>query len=162
MMHYDIFEVDRGDLAGCAEVIRAGFATVAEAFGLTEENCPTNGAFIRLEHLQAHRLRGDLMYGLSRGGRMIGFMQLEKQDERTWELEKLTVLPQVRRRGYGKILLDFAKEQVIALGGSVLTVGIIEENTWLKNWYLRHGFIHTGTRSFDHLPFVVGFMRWSK
>ena len=28
----------------------------------------------------------------------------------------------------------------------------------LKAWYQSQGFIHTGTKTFDHLPFTVGFM----
>ena len=41
-----------------------------------------------------------------------------------------------------------------------ITIGIIEENTVLKNWYADHGFVHTGTKKFPHLPFTVGFMTY--
>lgn len=35
------------ELPAAGDVIRVAFGTVSEAFGLTEENCPTNGAFLR-------------------------------------------------------------------------------------------------------------------
>jgi hypothetical protein len=44
------------------------------------------------------------------------------------------------------------------LGGHKISIGIIEENTVLKRWYSNNGFIHLGTKTFDHLPFTVGFM----
>ena len=34
------------DLPACLEVIRKSFATVAEEFGLTPENCPTHTSFV--------------------------------------------------------------------------------------------------------------------
>ena len=43
-------------------------------------------------------------------------------------------------------------------GVKKITIGIIEDNTILKDWYETLGFIHTGTKEFDSLPFTVGFM----
>lgn len=37
-----IRNVHAADLPACLEVIRKSFATVAEEFGLTPENCPTH------------------------------------------------------------------------------------------------------------------------
>jgi ribosomal protein S18 acetylase RimI-like enzyme len=85
-------------------------------------------------------------------------MQLSKQNDDTYELEKLAVLPRDRHNGYGKELLDFAKARARDLGAAKITIGIIEENARLKNWYAANGFVHTGTRVFPHLPFTVGFM----
>ena len=28
----------------------------------------------------------------------------------------------------------------------------------LKNWYISNGFVHTGTKKFDHLPFTSGYL----
>ena len=39
-----------------------------------------------------------------------------------------------------------------------IKIGIVEENTVLKEWYKTFGFVHTGTRKYEHLPFTVGFM----
>ena len=58
------------------------------------------------------------------------------------------------------LLLDHAKAEVCAMGGNVLKLGIIEESTVLKNWYIAQGFVHTGTKKFDHLPFTSGYLEW--
>jgi ribosomal protein S18 acetylase RimI-like enzyme len=139
-------------------VIRRGFLTVADDFGLTEEKVPTNGAFIKTERLEADRAKGNLMYALTEADAIVGFMQLEKANETTFYLEKISVLPEYRHNGYGTELLHFAKAKVKALGASKLGIAIIEENTVLKDWYIKNGFTPTGTKKFEHLPFTVGFL----
>ena len=41
----------------------------------------------------------------------------------------------------------------------MVNIGIVEENTVLKNWYAAYGFIHIGTKKFEHLPFTSGYMK---
>jgi ribosomal protein S18 acetylase RimI-like enzyme len=142
----------------CVDVIRQGFGTVASDFGLTVENCPTNGAFMNTDRLKADINKGKLMYVLCEADKIVGFMELEKIDSNKFELQKITVLPKFRHHGYGREMLDFAKEKVAELGGSYITIGIIEENTTLKEWYIKNGFIHNGTHVFNHLPFTVGYL----
>lgn len=153
-----IREMALGELDECAGVIRREFGTVAEEFGLTAENVPTNGAFLKTERLLAEREKGFLQYGLLYDGAVIGYMQLEKAGEGTYYLEKLAVLPEHRHKGCGRRLLDFAQVKVRALDGRKIGITIIEENTRLKDWYAAYGFTHTGTKRYDHLPFTVGFM----
>jgi len=158
MSSYHIKEVHAGDLEECAEIIRQGFGTVARDFGLTAENCPTNGAFIKADRLISDMNKGNLMYGLFADACMVGFMQLEKKSCSQYELEKITVIPQFRHSGLGKKLLEFAMTKAKESGATKLTIGIIEENSILKKWYTANGFVHTGTQKFDFLPFTVGFM----
>jgi hypothetical protein len=56
--------------------------------------------------------------------------------------------------------LDLAKKKVKELGGSYITIGIIEENTTLKEWHIKNGFVHNGTHVFNHLPFTVGYLHY--
>lgn len=157
-MQYEIREIGEQELEECVTVICQGFMTVAKEFGLTVENCPTNGAFMNIERLAAEREKGHIMYAMIEEGRIIGFMQLEKSTEVLYFLQKLVVLPGFRHLGLGRKLLDYAKNQVVSWGGNRISIGIIDENTVLKDWYLAYGFILTGTRKFEHLPFTVGFM----
>jgi len=60
--------------------------------------------------------------------------------------------------GYGKELLDFCVAKINESGGNKINISIVEENTVLKNWYTAYGFIHTGTKKYDHLPFISGYM----
>jgi GNAT superfamily N-acetyltransferase len=157
-MNVTIEPVSAGDLDRCAQVIRESFMTVAQDFGLTQQNCPTNGAFLQTERLAADLEKGNRMYGLFAGKEMVGFMQLEAGKEDAVILEKLAVLPGSRHNGYGRMLLEFAKETARKSGGRKLLAAIIEENSVLKQWYLDNGFVHTGTKKFPHLPFTVGFL----
>ncbi len=156
-----IRQIKEHDLPLCLEVIRLSFATVAEEFGLTPENCPTNGAFMSLSRLEADFKNGAHMFATYENGLIVGFVQLAKKSGAVMELEKLAVLPQSRHQGYGGRLLGYAKARAMELGADRLTIGIIEENTRLKRWYEANGFISTGTRVFPHLPFTVGFMELS-
>jgi ribosomal protein S18 acetylase RimI-like enzyme len=55
-------------------------------------------------------------------------------------------------------LIDFGKAKAREIGGRKITLGIMENNTVVKAWYAAKGFVHTGIKNFDHLPFTVGFM----
>ncbi|MCL1821166.1 MAG: GNAT family N-acetyltransferase [Oscillospiraceae bacterium] len=155
-----IYEIRQTQLNLTADVIRASFATVATKFGLTEQNCPNHTSFITVDKLQKHFNSDWLMYGLYEHKRLVGYVSLSKEGDGAYELHNLAVLPEYRHKGYGKQLLDFCKAKVKELNGHKITIGIIEENTVLKNWYAANGFIHTGTKTFAHLPFTVGFMEW--
>lgn len=153
-----IFPIAETDLPACVDVIRRGFATVAEEFGLTEQNCASNGAFMTIERLRGEYDGGSKMFGYFLKDRVVGFMQLKKIDEKTYEVGKLAVLPPYRHRSYGKRLLDFAGQKARELGGKKIAVGIIEENTRLKKWYMQNGFVYMGTQEFPGLPFTVGYL----
>ena len=99
---HTITQLAPDDIPAAAEVIRQAFATVAEAFDLTEENCPTNGAFLRDAALAEEQERGTVLYGLSDEDGLSGCMALKRKDEATFSLEKLAVEPEPGiRRGAG-------------------------------------------------------------
>lgn len=158
MSEYMIKEITDNELVKAASVIREGFQTVAQEFGLTVENCATNGAFIKKERLIIDKAKGNYMYGLYKGDQMIGFMELEKKNNLQFEIEKITILPMYRNQGLGKNMIDYAKDCVKKAGGRKIIIGMIEENSKLRDWYERNGFIHLGTKKFDFLPFTVGYM----
>ena len=151
--------VQETDLPSCLAVIHQSFATVAAEYGLTQENCPTNGAFMPLARLKHDFETGIPMYAMEADGGITGFMQIAPKGGGIWELEKLAVLPAHRHKGCGKALLCFAQSIAAQKGGHAIVLGIIEENTRLKNWYAANGFVHTGCAKFAHLPFTVGFMQ---
>ncbi len=148
------------DLTLAAEVIRLSFGTVAKEFGITEQNCPNHTSFTTTEKLQIHFDKNWLMYGLFDDKHLVGYVSLSKESDNFFELHNLAVLPEYRHNGYGKKLLDLCKEKVKEIKGNKITLSIIEENTVLKNWYIKNGFVHTGTKNFDHLPFTCGYMEW--
>ena len=153
-----IKQIDESRLSDCLDVIHKSFKTVADDFGLTPENCASNGAFMTFDRLQDDFLKGDLMFVFDEGEITAGFMQLSKKDNESYEMKKLAVLPQCRHNGCGRELTEFAKSFLAEAGAKKITIGIIEANFRLKKWYEARGFIHTGTKVFPHLPFTVGFM----
>lgn len=152
---------DPGQLAACAALIRRCFSTVAEEFGLTAENCPTNGAFITEERLRGDFDRGCIMAVLYVREEPAGFIQLTDCGGGIFSMEKLGVIPPHRHRGCGLRLLEWANRTVCELGGHRIRIGIIEENHRLRLWYAAGGYDHVGVRTVDGLPFTVGYMEKS-
>jgi len=143
-----------------ADVMRQSFATVAREFNLTKENCPTHTSFITNERLEGKIKTGYYPFGYFTDRKLVGFVSLTDMGGGVYELNNISVLPEYRHFGYGKALLDFCKVKVREFGGNKITIGIIEENTVLKDWYAANWFIHTGTKRFEHLPFTAGYMEW--
>ena len=141
-----------------ADVIRAGFATVAQEFGLTRESCPTHTSFISNERLAGRIKNGYYPFGYFSDGKLIGFAALIDEGEGAYELSNLAVLPELRHFGYGRKLLDFCKKKTAELGGKKVRIAIIEDNTILKKWYEDNGFVSIEVKNFEHLPFTVGYM----
>jgi ribosomal protein S18 acetylase RimI-like enzyme len=154
-----IIELTEKNLPASAEIIRQSFKTVADEFNLTKESVPTNGAFLEDEKLFEEYRRGVKMFGLFEGETQIGFVALERNDGETFFLEKLAVLPAHRHKGGGKILMDYAKRYVSDSGGKAISIGIINENKRLLEWYKAYGFAEMGIKKFPHLPFTVCFMK---
>lgn len=142
----------------CLEIIRNSFNTIARDFGLTENNCPSHTAFMTLEKLGKQFEEGRPMFLFYQEDVPVGYFSLTKCNDEVWELNNLAVLPDYRHSGCGKAIVDYAVETVKNYGGNKISIGIIEENTILKNWYLKLGFKHISIRKFEHLPFTVGFM----
>jgi ribosomal protein S18 acetylase RimI-like enzyme len=148
------------DFDRLAQVLNHSFLTVAYEFGLTEENCPTNSAFISGNTLK-NQLTGEReFYRLVVQDKSIGFVAIEKsrKEADTFYIEKVAVVPEYRHLQYGKHLMDFAINRIRELGGKRISIGIIDKNFVLKKWYERQEFVETGKKDFDHLPFRVCFM----
>ncbi len=98
------------------------------------------------------------MFLYRHNGEYVGYFSLVNNGESV-ELNNLSVLPEYRHLGIGKEMIEYAKEYATKnTSAKKITIGIIEDNIILKKWYSSLGFIHTGTKKFDSLPFTVGFM----
>lgn len=142
----------------CLNIIHKSFQTVADDMNLTKENCPSHTAFMPLEKLQNQFENGNPMFLYEYNNKFIGYFSLSINDNSV-ELNNLSVLPEYRHLGIGKKIVNYAVDySKNTLGVNKIKIGIVEENTILKEWYKTLGFVHTGTRKFEHLPFTVGFM----
>ena len=153
--------VSEAELSNSVNVIRESFITVANQFQLTRENAPTNAAFIELEDLLKMKEKDVHLFGVFKDEIQIGFFTIEKNNH-LYYLNKLAVFFKeifgYRHNGYGKKMLDFVFEYVKRAGGGKISIGIINENLVLKNWYIQNGFTETAIKNYPHLPFEVCLM----
>ena len=148
-------------LEDCLDIIQRSFITVADGFGLTKDNCPSHTAFMPLEKLVEQYADGRAMFLYEKSDEKVGYFSI-RINGNSAELDNLAVLPSYRHFGIGREIIEFAKKYASEhLCAGKLTIGIIEENTVLRNWYKNLGFVHTGTKKYPHLPFTVGFMEIS-
>ncbi len=149
------------ELKICTGVINSSFKTVADEFHFTPENAPTNPAYIDFENVKESILKGTSFYGLFNGNILIGCIAVEKSkdDNQMFYIERLSVLPEYRHKGYGRELMDHAFNIIKDNKGRIVSIGIVNENKRLKDWYIKYGFTETGIKKFQHLPFTVCFMK---
>ena len=142
----------------CLDIVHKSFQTVADEMILTKDNCSSYTAFMPIEKLISQFENNTPMLLYQYNGCFAGYFSLSINDYSV-ELNNLAVLPEYRHLGIGKELVDYAiTYSKNILGANKIKIGIVEENTILKEWYEKIGFVHTGTQKFEHLPFTVGFM----
>ncbi len=139
-------------------IIRRAFGTVAAEMGFTEQNAPRYTAFITLEKLEELRQRDAVFWGLFEGEKQVGFVAVEKEKDGQYWMKRLAVLPEYRHGGSGKALVDTVIDYVRSLGEKKLYIGMVNEETVLKNWYLNMGFKESSVIKPPELPFSVAFM----
>lgn len=146
------------DVQMVVSLLRRACDTVAKRFGLTQENCPKSPAFYTEDRARADFERGVQYYFLEEDAEVCGCVALEKARPEIGYLERLAVLPEYRSRGYGSAMVRHVLTQARSIGLERIGIAIIAEDAPLAEWYRRFGFVSTGTREFDHLPFTVAFM----
>lgn len=155
-----IKEISRNDIPECVEVIRESFITVAKEFGFTKENAPRFTAFSISEERLLWQLENEHrpMYAYCENGEIVGYYSLLLQENNQFELNNLSVLPKYRHNKIGEKLLLHSFETAQKYGAEKINIGIVEENTQLRKWYEKFGFIHIRTQKFDFFPFTCGYM----
>jgi ribosomal protein S18 acetylase RimI-like enzyme len=152
----------QNDFVKLAKLLNEAFATVAKEFGLTKENSPTNNAFIASDELKTQLIESREFYTYADNGKVVGFIAIEKAlgtpDADKFYIEKLAVAPNSRHLGIGRQLMDFASNRIVELGGKCISIGLINSNTVLKDWYNKQGYVECSVKTFEHLPFEVCIM----
>ena len=149
------------DIAVLAEIIRSSFRDVADRFGLTQENCPTHPSICTVDWVQRDMNRGVAYFILEDDGLASGCVALEPAGSKLCYLERLGVRPPRRRRGFGRALVEYVLAEAERSGAHCVSIGVIAEQTELKNWYQKIGFVEDETKEFAHLPFRVTFMSYA-
>jgi ribosomal protein S18 acetylase RimI-like enzyme len=150
---------EQDDFKTLAKLLNDSFATVAKEFGLTKSNSPTNNAFINHEELKSQLTENREFYYYF-DNFIVGFIAIEKssKDSDVFYIEKVAVLPHFRHKGIGFQLMEFATKRILELGGKRISIGLINSNTKLKEWYKNQSFNEVEIKSYEHLPFEVCIM----
>jgi N-acetylglutamate synthase-like GNAT family acetyltransferase len=157
----NIREADSNDISLVAGLVGECFQDVAERFSLTLENCPKHPSHCTDEWIEKDLARGATYYILENDVMALGCVAIEKASPDLCYLERLGVLPEARRNGYGRALVDHIISRAKHIGVKQIGIGIIADDTELKHWYLKIGFVEGETKGFDHLPFLVLFMTYA-
>ncbi len=156
----DTREISQADIKSVAGIVSAANIPVAEQFGLNRDNAPAHPSFCTPEWIQEGVDRGERYFVCEVAGQAVGCVAYESPEPDLAYLNRLAVLPAFQNRGVGKQLVD----HVILLSGAddkkQISIGIIKAHEELKTWYEGRGFVPSGTKVFDHLPFDVQFMMY--
>jgi N-acetylglutamate synthase-like GNAT family acetyltransferase len=159
-MSYQIREADSTDVSELTLLIRNAYRDVAVRFRLTPANCPKHPSNCTDDWVDNDFSRGVRYFILEGEDMPLGCVAIEHAGDNMCYLERLAVLPQERRKGLGCQLVEHVFQVARKLGSKTIGIGIIDQQTDLKQWYHKIGFIEGETSTFDHLPFMVRFMSY--
>lgn len=148
------------DISLLSDLIRRSFLDVAQRFVLTVENCPKHPSNCTDAWIESDFKRGVGYFILEDQGRAVGCVGMEKDSPDMCYLERLAVLPDKRRGGFGKALVNHVLARAKEAGVKQVGIGIIARQGELRTWYGKIGFSDGETRVFEHLPFSVLFMTY--
>ncbi|MCK5312289.1 MAG: GNAT family N-acetyltransferase [Desulfobacteraceae bacterium] len=158
--HINIKKADIHNAKLLSNIIRASHMDVAKKFNLTIENCPKHPSNCSVDWIKKDFDRGVRYYVVKYSGIPKGCIALEYANADVCYIERLSVLREYRRHGFGEKLVNHAFDEAKALGAKEISIGTIAEFTQLTEWYEKIGFIKGETKEFEHLPFKVLFMRY--
>ena len=153
-----IKEATLNDCKVLAKLIRDSFRNVAQRFSLTKENCPKHPSNCASSWIKSDISRGVQYYILYVDDNPIGCVAIENVNSDVCYLERLSVLPEMRGKYFGIRLVQHALECAALKGARKVSIGIIDEQPDLKEWYIQLGFVVTEIKRYPHLPFTVCLM----
>ncbi len=141
-----------------ANIISIANSDVAHKFNLTLDNSPKHPSFCTRDWILADFERGEIYFILELSGKAVGCIAYETPGDNNAYLNRLSVMPEFRQKGFGQTLirhhLEYSKQQNI----KSVSIGIIAAFTELKEWYIRLGFKENGIKQFPYLPCDVCFL----
>jgi len=155
-----IREASPGDTATIARLVRESNKDVAIRFGLNAENCPKHTSFCTESWVQADLARGERYFILEEDSEPIACVAYEIPGAGLAYLNRLSVLPAYRRRGFGALLVRHIVQLARTAGIEAISIGVIGEHDDLQRWYRKLGFVDGETKRFPHLPFSVKYMSY--
>jgi hypothetical protein len=101
-----IREADSGDVSLLSGLVRECFHDVAGRFGLTLGNCPKHPSHCTDKWIENDFARAVIYYILESDVMAVGCVAIERASSDLCYLERLGVLPEARRNGFDRSLVD--------------------------------------------------------
>lgn len=156
-----IKEATLNDREVLVKLIRDSYRDVAHRFSLTKDNYPKHPSNCTSSWIESDISRGVQYYILYADENPVGCVAIEKASDDVCYLERLSVLPEMRGKHFGISLVQHGLKCAASKGVDKVSIGIIDEQTELKEWYAKLGFVVTEINNFPHLPFTVCLMELS-
>ncbi len=154
-----IREATEQDAAILSKLIRVSFRDVAERLGLSAENCPGHPSNCREQTVLKALAEAARFFLLLWEGEPRACVSCVPGRHGVFTLRRLSVLPEARLRGFGKLLVRHAMDDAWQRGADCVEVGVVASEQWLIGFYERMGFTVTRENvSMDELPFEVTFL----
>ena len=157
-MDFILKEATLDHISILTQIIKNSFKEVAQKFNLNENNAPTHASNCTNNWIITALKKGIKYYLLEFKNNPIGCVALEIVNSKKCYLERLSVLPEYRKKGFGKILVDFTINKAKEFEINRIEIGVIAKDLELMNWYKKLGFILNQITKFNHLPFDVALM----
>lgn len=90
--------------------------------------------------------------------KIVGFLEFHILENSTLKIDNIVILPEYRNMGIGTKFLRYLKEFCKNNGYTKLTLGMIDDNTMLKKWYIKNGFSESHKVKFPKAPFTTVYM----
>lgn len=143
-----------------SKIISESFHDVAQRFSLTMDNCPKHPSNCTTSWIEYDMARGVQYFISYYGENPAGCVGVECPNTDVCYLERLSVLPAMRGKRFGSDLVKHALDFSASKGAKKVSIGIIAEQTELREWYEKFGFVEVQVKSFHHLPFRVCLMEF--
>jgi len=141
-----------------AALIRSSYKDVAVRFHLKAKDCPAHPAFCTEESVRTSAAKGEEFYILMDDSRAVGCVALERANRDVFYMERLSILPEYRSRGYGSRLVNFCIRLARKRAARRVVVGVIADQMELIEWHRSLGFRFKQYARFHDLPYSIAFM----
>jgi N-acetylglutamate synthase-like GNAT family acetyltransferase len=156
----EIVKATKNDAQIISDIISNSNKDVAKQFDLNINNAPKHPSFYTKEWVISDFEKDEEYFLFKDKDAFIGCVAFEHPRADTAYLNRLAVLPQYRHAKIGKKLVDHILNYAKSKEVQKVSIGIIAEHEVLKQWYLKLGFKEVSTKTFEHLPFDVTYMKY--
>ena len=156
IINKNIFKITNlTELPNCLNVIHKSYEYRDKKMNLNKDE--HRHTYLTLEELNKMYFDSIQMFGYYKENVLIAFLSL-KINECDIKIKDIVVLPEYQNKGIGKELLDFVKLYAKENKKTKIKLGFIYNNTELKMWYEKNGFILTEIKEYPNNK--VGYMEY--